>query len=134
MTTRKVLSRILTINGGSSSLKFALFDRTDSTSRLLSGRVDRIGLEDARWVMVQAGGGRAEDRLVDAPDQEAAVRLLIDWLERAGRFAEIAAVGHRVVHGGSRYPDRGPVKVRVIHTDEALMIARAVARLAPRPS
>ena len=47
-------SRILTINGGSSSLKFALFERTDPSSRLLSGRVDRIGLEDARWVMAQA--------------------------------------------------------------------------------
>ena len=56
----------------------------------------------------QPGGGREEDRRVDAPDQKAAVRLLIDWLERAVGFAEIAAVGHRVVHGGSRYhqPER----------------------------
>ncbi len=76
-------SRILTINGGSSSLKFALFERTDPSARLLSGRVDRIGLEDARWVLTQAGGGREEDRRVDAPDQKAAVRLLIDWLEHA---------------------------------------------------
>ncbi len=104
MSTRNTPSHILTINGGSSSLKFALFDRTDPTSRLLSGRVDPIGLEDARWVMAQAGGGRAEDRRVDAQDQKAAVRLLIDWLERAGRFAEIAAVGHRVVHGGESLP------------------------------
>jgi acetate kinase len=101
-------SRILTINGGSSSLKFALFERTDPSARLLSGRVDRIGLEDARWVMAQADGNRKEDRPVDAPDQKAAVRLLIDWLERAIGFAEIAAVGHRVVDGGSRYhqPER----------------------------
>ena len=74
-------SRILTINGGSSSLKFALFERTDPSARLLSGRVDRIGLENARWVMAQADGGRKEDRPVDAPDQKAAVHLLIDWLE-----------------------------------------------------
>ena len=96
-------SRILTINGGSSSLKFALFERTDASARLLSGRVDRIGQEDARWVVAQADGGRKEDRPVDAPDQKAAVRLLIDWLERAVGFAEIAAVGHRVVDGGRRY-------------------------------
>jgi len=101
-------SRILTINGGSSSLKFALFERTDPSARLLSGRVDRIGMENARWVMAGADGGRDEDRPVDAPDQKAAVRLLIDWLERAVGFAEIAAVGHRVVDGGSRYhqPER----------------------------
>ena len=55
-----------------------------------------------------AGGGREEDRPVDAPDQRAAVRLVIERLEHAGGFAEIAAVGHRVVHGGSRYhqPER----------------------------
>ena len=101
-------SRILTINGGSSSLKFAIFERTDASARLLSGRVDRIGLEDSRWVLTRAGGGREEDRRVDAPDQKAAVRLVIEQLEHTGGFAEIAAVGHRVVHGGSRYhqPER----------------------------
>jgi len=97
-------SRILTINGGSSSLKFALFERTDPSARLLSGRVDRIGMENARWVMAGADGGRDEDRPVDAPDQKAAVRLLIDWLERAVGFAEIAAVGHRVVDEGESLP------------------------------
>ena len=55
-----------------------------------------------------ANGGRKEDRPVDAPDQKAAVRLLIDWLQRDVGFAEIAAVGHRVVDGGRRYhqPER----------------------------
>ncbi len=58
--------------------------------------------------MTQGGGGRKEDRPVDAPDQKAAVHLLIDWLQREVGFAEIAAVGHRVVDGGSRYhqPER----------------------------
>ena len=50
-------------------------------SRILSGRVDRIGQEDARWVMAQADDGGEEVRRVVAPDQKAAVRLLIDWLE-----------------------------------------------------
>ena len=99
---------ILTINGGSSSLKFALFVRTDPSTKLVSGKVDRIGLEDARWVMAYSGGGGTEDRQVDAPDQKTAARLVIDWLEIAVGFQEIVAVGHRVVHGGSRYhqPER----------------------------
>ena len=98
----------MTINGGSSSLKFALFEHAEALTRLSSGHVDRIGLENARWVVTQAGGGRDEDRRVDAPDQQAAVRLLIDWLELSDEFAAIAGVGHRVVHGGSRYsqPER----------------------------
>ncbi len=101
-------SRILTINGGSSSLKVALFDRREPPARLLCGRVDRIGLEDARWIMAGAGEGGKEERRVDAPNQEAAVRLVIDWLEGSVGFAQIGAIGHRVVHGGSRYdqPER----------------------------
>ena len=107
MTTSNSLSRILTINGGSSSLKFALFDRADPPSRILSGRVDRIGLKDARWIVSQTSG-QEENRAVDAPDQKTAVRLLIEWLEHAVGFKEIAAIGHRVVHGGGRYhqPER----------------------------
>jgi acetate kinase len=101
-------SRILTINGGSSSLKFAIFDRGDAPQRLVTGRFDRIGLEDSRWVVDKAGGGREVDRRVDVPDQPAAVRLLIGWLDDSVGFSDIAAVGHRVVHGGGRYdrPER----------------------------
>ena len=103
MATTNAPSRILTINGGSSSLKFALFDQANQSVRLFSGRVDRIGLKDARWIIVQKGVGREENCGVEAPNQQAAVHLLIDWLERAVGFAEIAAVGHRVVHGGNRF-------------------------------
>ena len=105
---------ILTINGGSSSLKFALFDRNEPSARLQSGRVDRIGLDGARWILTQADGERQEDRSVDVPDQKAAVYLIINWLERAVGFAEIAAIGHRVVHGGSRYHQPEPVTAELI--------------------
>lgn len=98
--------RILTINGGSSSLKFALFEQADPAAQRISGRVDRIGLKNARWLVDR--GGRAEDRSVDAPNQMAAVHLLIEWLERTVGLESIAAIGHRIVHGGSRYsrPER----------------------------
>ncbi len=101
-------SRILAINGGSSSLKFALFQRTDPSTRLLSGQIDRIGLADSRWVVNRTGADREEDRRVAAPDLKAAAGLVIDWLERTVGFVGIAAIGHRVVHGGSRYrqPER----------------------------
>jgi acetate kinase len=100
--------RILTINGGSSSLKFALFEQANPLAPRVSGQVDRIGLENVRWVVKQSGGGPAEEQRVDAPNQTAAVRLLIDWLERSFGFGEIAVVGHRIVHGGTRYyrPER----------------------------
>ncbi len=50
-----------------------------------------------------SGGGHDEARPVDAPDQETAARLVIDWLDQSVGLKEIAAAGHRIVHGGSRY-------------------------------
>jgi acetate kinase len=101
-------SCILTINGGSSSLKFALFESADPPARLLSGKFEKIGLPDARLVVAEAADGAREDRRVEAPDQGTAAGVLIEWLERHVGLAAIAVVGHRVVHGGSRFtrPER----------------------------
>ncbi len=106
-------SRILTINGGSSSLKFALFETDNPSVRRLSGSVDRIGLVDSHWTTSRADGFK-EDRQVDAPDQKAAADLLIDWLQRTVGISEIAAVGHRVVHGGNRYSEPELVTTELI--------------------
>ena len=58
--------------------------------------------------MSGSGGGREDDRQVDAPDHKSAVGLVIEWLERTVGFTAITAIGHRVVHGGTRYhqPER----------------------------
>src|SRR5262249_28129893 len=96
-------SCILTINCGSSSLKFALFTASGRPSRLLSGRVERIGTPSSRLVMVAADGAHAEDRTVSAPDQPAAIELLIKILGYVIGVANVAVVGHRVVHGGNRF-------------------------------
>jgi len=95
-------SCVLTVNVGSSSLKFALFAAADSPSRLLSGRVERIGMQAARLV-VAGIDGRHEESAVEAPDQAAAVGLLIQLLGCVVGLKNIAIVGHRVVHGGNRF-------------------------------
>ena len=95
--------RILTINGGSSSIKIALFEAGDSLRRILSGGIERIGLSEA--ALRVKGVNQADDysRPVTAPDHTVAVGALMDWIEeRIGRDA-LAAVGHRVVHGGPKY-------------------------------
>ncbi|HEV3163368.1 MAG TPA: acetate/propionate family kinase [Isosphaeraceae bacterium] len=96
-------SRILTINGGSSSLKFAIFKRNDRPERLWAGRVERIGHADALLVVGKADGSGWEDRRVEAPTQGAAARLVIDWIERSVGFEAIAVVGFRIVHGGMHH-------------------------------
>ena len=96
---------ILTVNGGSSSIKFALFQADGSLERLLDGRIEGIGSDSAS---MRAKGRESSDnftRPVSAPDHRAAVNALMDWLEdRIGRN-ELSAVGHRVVHGGPKYTD-----------------------------
>src|ERR1019366_7109366 len=97
--------RILTINGGSSSIKFALFEAGDSLQRILVGAIERIGLPETTLRVKGLSEGDNFSRLVTAPDHTAAARALMDWiLERSGREG-LSAVGHRVVHGGPKYSD-----------------------------
>jgi acetate kinase len=95
--------RILTINGGSSSIKFALFEAGNTLRRILSGELERIGLPDATLRVKGLNPADNFSRLVTAPDHTVAVGMLMDWIEeRSGRDV-LTAVGHRVVHGGPKY-------------------------------
>ena len=95
--------RILTINGGSSSIKFALFEASDSLRRILDGGIERIGLPDATFRVKGSEESDNFSRAIKAPDHTDAVGVLMDWIEqRSGRDA-LTAVGHRVVHGGPEY-------------------------------
>ncbi len=91
------MKRILTINGGSSSIKFALFEAGDTYKRVLEGEIERIGLSDASLRM--RGQGSDVSRQIVAPDHETAVAFLMDSID----CDALAAIGHRVVHGGQRY-------------------------------
>src|ERR1017187_6442833 len=95
--------RILTINGGSSSIKFALFEAGGSLRRILAGGVDRIGLPEGTLRVKGLNPVDNFSRGVTAPDHKAAAGVLMDWIkERTGHEA-LTAVGHRVVHGGPKY-------------------------------
>jgi acetate kinase len=94
--------RILTINGGSSSIKFVLFEAGESFRRILEGGIERIGLPEATLRVKGLSEKDTFSRLVTAPDHMAAVGTLMDWIEeRSGRDA-LTAVGHRVVNGGPK--------------------------------
>ena len=95
--------RVLTINGGSSSIKFALFEAGDSLPRIFEGVIERIGLPEATLLVKSSNPAYNFSRPVAAPDHTVAVSVLMDWIvERCGRDA-LAAVGHRVVDGGPKY-------------------------------
>jgi acetate kinase len=93
---------ILTINGGSSSIKFALFEAGESLRRVLEGKIERIGLSDATFAVK---GSENFSRQLAAPNHTAAVNALMDWLEKQIGCGALTAVGHRVVHGGPMYSE-----------------------------
>lgn len=94
---------ILTVNGGSSSLKFALFQDPDSPAPIARGTIERIGLPDTVLMVNDVVAQRQERQPVNAPDHQACVGVLIDWLERRVEMKRLRAVGHRIVHGGMTY-------------------------------
>ena len=95
--------QVLTINGGSSSIKFALFEASESLQRILSGGIERIGLADATFRVKGVNQADNFSRSIKAPDHTTAVGVLMDWIaERCGNDA-LTAVGHRVVHGGPKF-------------------------------
>lgn len=114
MTQPRAEGVILTINGGSSSLKFALFRDTDSPVPVTRGMIDRIGLPDSMLMVNDVVAQQAERQTVNAPDHRACVGVLIDWLERQIDMKRLRAVGHRVVHGGMTYGRPEPVTPRML--------------------
>lgn len=90
---------VLAINGGSSSIKFALYQDGDRLELGISGKIDRIGLPGTNLLARSASGEKLVDREINAPDGKTAAKRLLEWLETMPEFASIRAVGHRVVHG-----------------------------------
>ncbi|UQX03058.1 acetate kinase [Streptomyces sp. RerS4] len=124
-------SRVLVLNSGSSSVKYQLLDMADR-SRLAVGLVERIGEETSRLTHEPltgpgAAGGRRE-RTGPIADHEAALKAVAAELAADGLgldSPELAAVGHRVVHGGTRF-----TRPTVID-DEVLAEIRSLIPLAP---
>jgi acetate kinase len=99
------IARILTINGGSSSIRFALFEmdgaRTrllDGGTRLLDGKVERIGTA-AATLTLRPAGRQPEEVKIDADTPKPAVDALLRRLEQEWPEAPVQGIGHRVVHG-----------------------------------
>jgi acetate kinase len=103
---------ILAINGGSSSIKFSVYEMGETLTKWLSGKVDRIGLEDTVLTFkdvrrkhdgapaaADAGNNGGESLPVDARDLTGAGAFLIGWLGQQLGDEGLAAVGHRLVYG-----------------------------------
>lgn len=91
---------ILTLNAGSSSLKFALFTASLQPKRLWSGKIDRIGLSGGHFQLSDARSTVVVDESGRLDSHEAALTRLLMAIASLPGSLDLVAVGHRVVHGG----------------------------------
>jgi acetate kinase len=96
-------SVVLTLNVGSSSLKFCVFDLEDSERPLIHGNVAGIGLDEATLTMENAEGHSLAQQKLALADHGAALSHVLEELKKTKGFAAISAVGHRVVQGGPHH-------------------------------
>jgi len=135
--------RILTINGGSSSIKFALFEAAATLRRILEGEIERIGLPEASLRVEGLDPADNFTRPVSAPDHTAAVDALMDFIAARLGHDVLAAVGHRVVHGGPKYSQPRRISAGMIdelrrlspfdpeHLPEEILLTEAFQRRFP---
>lgn len=106
---------ILTVNGGSSSLKCSLFRVGPPLAHVLSCLVDRIGFPEATLTLTDVASGTSERRPIQAAHHKDSVDPLMAWLEQKVTMTDLVAIGHRVVHGGHRYREPQRLTPDVMH-------------------
>jgi acetate kinase len=135
--------RVLTVNSGSSSLKFAVFTIGASERRVFAGRLDDIGGDQGRVRVADAHGTTLLDQPAVLPAHDKALAWLLDWLKERPEAGGVDGVGHRLVHGGARYaaPQRCTPNLRATleelvplapdHLPQELAALDALARFLP---
>ncbi|MFE9412680.1 acetate kinase [Streptomyces sp. NPDC006704] len=128
MTTASQGTRVLVLNSGSSSVKYQLLDMRDA-SRLAVGLVERIGEETSRLKHTPlATGGDAREQNGPIADHAAALKAVAAELAADGLgldSPELAAIGHRVVHGGLKF------SAPTVITDEVMTEIERLVPVAP---
>jgi acetate kinase len=96
---------VLSINGGSSSLKCSLFKVGPPLTCIASCKADRIGFPEGTLTLTDVAGGTGERKPIQAAHQKDCIEPLLLWLEQQVRMTDLMAIGHRVVQGGHRYSE-----------------------------
>lgn len=113
--------RVLTMNRGSSTLKSTLYETAGQNEPLLAMSVDQAIGSGSRLKIADSKGRILLDTALASGESNAAVEAMLDWLGAQGYLHGLAAVGHRLVHGGSKY--REPQRVTAEFMTEIEKIA-----------
>ena len=117
--------KILSVNAGSSSLKFQMYEMPEETV-LISGVFERIGIDNSFYTIKLNGEKIKKEAVLN--NHTDAVRILTNELlenKIVNDLSEIKAIGHRMVHGGEKYASS------VIITDEVINTVEELSDLAP---
>ena len=90
---------ILIINGGSSSIKFALYKQGNLSAKIFYGQLSRVGLPHSEFTFHHLNTGEKQTIPFNGQDFTSAIAWLMDWLEKRVDMTRVIAIGHRVVHG-----------------------------------
>ena len=96
---KSIKSCVFTINGGSSSIKFSLYQIDESLMRLFYGEIESIGTKNTKLSFTNTITHKKNNVNIKADDHDAAATFLIGWLEKQDGFLSVKAIGHRIVHG-----------------------------------
>jgi len=116
---------ILTINSGSSSIKFSLYAFDGGEQLILKGAIREIGKEEGYFTIRDRVGHTLLNVSKKIKDHKIATGEITRWLKDNGYADNIRAIGHRIVHGGDRYRRHCPV------TSELITYLHSIAHLAP---
>jgi acetate kinase len=134
---------LLALNGGSSSIKFALFESADPPQPVLAGVLDRLGSAEAVLKIKTPAECQSESTKIDGSDHSHAIDQLLDWIEHQGHAGNLKAAGHRIVQGGIQYHESQRVTAELLtglkqlipldpqHLPDEIALIEAVARRYP---
>ncbi|MBA3237693.1 MAG: acetate/propionate family kinase [Parachlamydiaceae bacterium] len=104
---------ILTINGGSSSIKFSLYKSDQLLVKVLDGKIEGIGQDKAAFHVKTSNPSESFSHSINAPDHKQAIKILLDWV-KASKYQSLTAIGHRIVHGGPKYYKPQKINAEII--------------------
>jgi acetate kinase len=127
---------ILTINRGSGTLKAGLYTAARPSALVASMKVDRASTPDARIKIADPAGKALLDSAIKHGATNSELTAILEWLRENGYAANLAGIGHRLVHGGPRYTESQKITPEVLaelekvapldpdHTRQAIQIIR----------
>jgi acetate kinase len=121
MMAVKHFNRILTINSGSSSIKFSLYHMGRTERLVLSGSIGGIGFGSGIFHVKAADGRTVVERHLQPQNHGAALKEIIEWLQSSPTVNDLEAMGHRLVHGGNRFSRPHLVTPDLLETLDKLM-------------